>query len=168
VSVYACCCQCVPCRHQPRPCLLAYHGLCSSADTQHSVLLWHISLRCVYITLQRLLGQFVPAASAAAVAVCTMQAPCYDNSAIPTRAGLQGVSNTSPPRGGQLLTLPCCALAACACLQVTSCVLCVCVYSDLSTCLLGLERFSYGRGRSGPINMCCCISDYTSYSSCTV
>jgi len=61
------------------------YGLCTSADTQHAWLLWHIFLRCVYITLQRLLGKFVPAA---AVAVCTMQAPCYDNSAIPTRAGL--------------------------------------------------------------------------------
>jgi len=59
------------------------YSLCNSADTQHAWLLWHIFLRPVYITLQRLLGKFVPA-----VAVCTMQAPCYDNSAVPTRAGL--------------------------------------------------------------------------------
>jgi len=38
-----------------------------------------------------------------AVSVCcvllTVQAPCYDSGAVPTSAGLQGVSNTSPARG---------------------------------------------------------------------
>jgi len=116
VDIAVCVCMlllllCVQCRHQPRPCLLlsliiyaipqthsmlgycgtyscvllitVSYNLCNSADTQHAWLLWHIFLRPVNITLQRLLGQFVPA-----VAVCTMQAPCYDNSAVPTRAGL--------------------------------------------------------------------------------
>jgi len=40
------------------------------------------------------------------ILLCTMQAPCYDNSAIPTRAGLQGVSNTSPARGRPVANTP--------------------------------------------------------------
>jgi hypothetical protein len=57
---------------------------------------------------------------------------------------MQTVANRCKP----LLTL-CCALAACRCFQVIPCVLC-----SLSPCLLDLERFSYGRGRSRSLIPC--------------
>jgi len=120
------------------------------------------SLRCVYITLQRLLGKFVPAA---AVAVCTVQAPCYDNTVPFLQEQACKVSATPPPPGGGLL------------LTLLLCLCRVCVFTgnfmravrvcSQSICLLGLERFSYGRGRSGPIIMSCCILDYTLCSPCT-
>jgi len=78
-------------------------------DTQHAWLLWHILLAsCVALLFQQLLGQFVPA-----VAVCTMQAPCYDMGTIPTSAGLQAVGNTSPARGRPLLTFLLCPCRVC-------------------------------------------------------
>jgi len=109
--MYVCCC-CAYHAGTISPALASCHGVCPAAYTQHSVrvLLWQVFLRYVCFTLRRLLGRFMPAA---AVAVCTMQAPCYDNGAIPTRAGLQGVSNTSPARGGLLLTLLLCLCRVC-------------------------------------------------------
>jgi len=102
--MYVCCC-CAYHAGTISPALASCHGVCPAAYTQHSVrvLLWQVFLRCVCFTLRRLLGRFMPAA---AVAVCTMQAPCYDNGAIPTRAGLQGVSNTSPARGRPVANSP--------------------------------------------------------------
>jgi hypothetical protein len=67
-----------------------------------------------------------------------------------------------PPRGGLSLT-SCCAFAAFTCFQVTPCIL-----RSLSTCLLDLERFSYGRGRSRSLLPCPAMSTLTSCLACTV
>ena len=64
------------------------------------------------------------------------------------------------PRGGLLLT-SCCAFAACTCFQVTPCML-----RNLSACLLDLERFSYGRGRSMSLLPCPAMSTLTSCLAC--
>jgi hypothetical protein len=61
-----------------------------------------------------------------------------------------------------LLTF-CCASAACTCFQVTPCML-----RSLSACLLDLERFSYGRGRSRSLLPCPAMSTLTSCLACTV
>jgi hypothetical protein len=69
-----------------------------------------------------------------------------------------------PPPGGGLLLTSCCAFAACACFQVTPCIL-----RSLSACgLLDLERFSYGRGRSRSLLPCPAMSTLTSCLACTV
>jgi hypothetical protein len=67
--------------------------------------------------------------------------------AFPTSAGLAGVGSTSPARGRPVADITA-VLAAFVYdfIQVTSCVL-----RSLSVFLLGLERFSYGRGRSRPL-----------------
>jgi hypothetical protein len=74
----------------------------------------------------------------------------------------------APPGAGQLLTF-CVAVAACACFQVTSCMLrSVCACNLLV--LLDRERFSYGRGRSRPLSfqVLLCIHAFTSCLPCTV
>jgi hypothetical protein len=68
-----------------------------------------------------------------------------------------------PPPGGGLLLTSCCAFAACTCFQVTPCML-----RSLSACLLDLERFSYGRGRSRSLLPCPAMSTLTSCLACTV
>jgi hypothetical protein len=68
-----------------------------------------------------------------------------------------------PPPGGGLLLTSCCAFAACTCFQVTPCIL-----RSLSACLLDLERFSYGRGRSRSLLPCPAMSTLTSCLACTV
>jgi hypothetical protein len=55
------------------------------------------------------------------------------------------------------------AFAACTCFQVTPCIL-----RSLSACLLDLERFSYGRGRSRSLLPCPAMSTLTSCLACTV
>jgi len=119
---------------------------------------WHLISKCLH---QQLLGRL------RVLLLCTVQAPgpCYDVCAVPTSMGQQAVCDTSPARGRPLLTFLLCPCRV-ACSQVTSCVKCECA-ACLLACLRGLERFSYGRGRSGPIIMFCCILDYTSCSPCT-
>jgi hypothetical protein len=68
-----------------------------------------------------------------------------------------------PHTGGGLLLTSCCAFAACPCFQVTSCIL-----RSLSACLLDLERFSYGRGRSRSLLPRPAMSTLTSCLACTV
>ena len=74
-----------------------------------------------------------------------------------------GVGDTSPARGRPVAHIP-------------LCLCCVCVFSgnflraaQLVGVLLGLERFSYGRGRSGSLMPCPpSLSTLTSCLACTV
>jgi hypothetical protein len=73
----------------------------------------------------------------------------------PTSAGMAGVGSTSPAWGRPVA-------------GVLLCLLLLCMISGNNflraaqpVCfLLGLERFSYGRGRSRPLLMSCCIHVY--------
>jgi len=101
VAIAVCVCMlllllCVPCRQAPTPPLLVSVMVYALPQT-HSILGYCGTLSCVVCTL--LSSGCWGSLCLLLLSVCTMQAPCYDNSAIPTRAGLQGVSNTSPARG---------------------------------------------------------------------
>jgi hypothetical protein len=73
--------------------------------------------------------------------------------------GLGVLATPPPPGGGQLLT-SCCAFAACACFQVTSCVLLsVPVYLSC----WAWSDFPTGGGAPG-LFLSCCIHVYASFS----